>query len=341
MANRFGKSYGFVVTAVNRQGEESAPSAVATASFQRPRAASLADHIITLEKLAQGFELTHDYIGAGEIWTYHLAAEAVTAQKLAAQTVYLNHLAFTPLTAAAGKSSTEIIATINASPETGTLTIASKRIHLASDSVIADGVIQAAAIAAGAVTADKINVTDLSAISADMGTLTAGQINVGSGLVKIGADVYGTDDGIYVGQGGTIIVTDADGNVVFDANSKFQGVLQVMMGFPNTQVYNAAAPITFTDLDLSSVVGAYRAWVLLRVHNTGALGTGYWFRENGDTDVTAEDATIPRGTGAAYLAGPQAGYFLVPTDNAGIVEWRAGAANVTTITVKSFIRAAS
>jgi hypothetical protein len=43
--------------------------------------------------------------------------------------------------------------------------------------LIVDGSVKAEAIAANAVTADKVNVTDLAAISANMGTITAGSIS--------------------------------------------------------------------------------------------------------------------------------------------------------------------
>ena len=46
-----------------------------------------------------------------------------------------------------------------------------------SGDLIVDGSVKAQAIAANAVTADKVNVTDLAAISADMGTITAGSIS--------------------------------------------------------------------------------------------------------------------------------------------------------------------
>ena len=46
-----------------------------------------------------------------------------------------------------------------------------------SGDLLVDGSVKAEAIAANAVTADKVNVTDLAAISADMGTITAGSIS--------------------------------------------------------------------------------------------------------------------------------------------------------------------
>src|SRR5690606_3893688 len=59
--------------------------------------------------------------------------------------------------------------------------------HLAADSVTAG------AIAAGAVTADAIDVDELSAISANMGTVTAGQVQTPNGRVKFGENALGVN----------------------------------------------------------------------------------------------------------------------------------------------------
>ena len=72
---------------------------------------------------------------------------AITAIKIAANSVNTNHLVANAVTAG----------------------------------IIAAGAVSASAIQAGAVTADKINVNSLSAISANLGSITAGNINIGSG----------------------------------------------------------------------------------------------------------------------------------------------------------------
>ena len=60
---------------------------------------------------------------------------------------------------------------------TGTEATWSAITNFISGDLIVDGSVKAQAIAANAVTADKVNVTDLAAISADMGTITAGSIS--------------------------------------------------------------------------------------------------------------------------------------------------------------------
>ena len=125
-------------------------------------------------------------------------------------------------------------------------------------------------VAANAITADKINVTTLSAITANMGTLTAGQISVAGGLVKIGTNVWGTADGIYIGKGGTIIITDSDNEVVFDATSKFQGgMIKKPWGINGVRVFGPA-PGPGTGgmmLDLSPWIESRLAMVFLQIRN--------------------------------------------------------------------------
>lgn len=64
--------------------------------------------------------------------------------------------------------------------------------------------VSAAKIAANAVTADKINVTSLAAVSADLGTITAGTITLnGAGHIKGGQTAYNTGTGYFLGYEGS------------------------------------------------------------------------------------------------------------------------------------------
>ena len=58
-----------------------------------------------------------------------------------------------------------------------------------SGSLIVDGTVGASQIVANAVTADKINVTDLAAISADLGSITAGALNINNAFTVTSAGV--------------------------------------------------------------------------------------------------------------------------------------------------------
>lgn len=75
---------------------------------------------------------------------------------------------------------------------------------------IATGTLTAAQIAAGTITADRMNVTDLSAISANIGTITTGTINA-TASVNAGAIKAGTISGQVVNLG--------DGNVQLDGTN--------------------------------------------------------------------------------------------------------------------------
>lgn len=110
--------------------------------------------------------------------------------------------------------------------------------------------------------------------------------------------------------------------------------------FPtDTQVYNSTAPNnSFTDLDLSSVVGKTRRMVVLRVQTNTAGGQIYSFRRNGDT-VTIGSSFAAQGSISKTfsLQTGEAAYVLVPTDSAGIVEWTAYANSPSTvITVEAY-----
>lgn len=90
---------------------------------------------------------------------------------------------------------------------------------------------------------------------------------------------------------------------------------------PDVRVYNAVAPIAWTDLDLSAVVGARRCTVLLNIINDGGAGASQTtWRTNGNTRV------INDGVGkGGNLADGEDCSVLVETDAAGIVEWIASA----------------
>ena len=70
-------------------------------------------------------------------------------------------------------------------------------IHVGADQITADE------IRAGAITAEKINVTNLAAIEADLGSITAGNITLDtSGYIKGGQTAYDTGTGFFLGYAG-------------------------------------------------------------------------------------------------------------------------------------------
>jgi hypothetical protein len=99
-----------------------------------------------------------------------------------------------------------------------------------------------------------------------------------------------------------------------------------------TQVYNAAAPVAWTDLDLSGTIGSYATMVLLKVKGDGSEQT-VAFRKNGDTDEFY-DATplMAMGVAIAQLVGEHT-VHLVATDASGVIEWIAANTDTTTIDI--------
>jgi hypothetical protein len=105
--------------------------------------------------------------------------------------------------------------------------------------------------------------------------------------------------------------------------------------FSTTSVFNGTSANTFTDLNLSSVVGVAQRTVMLKAQNSNA-GKLFVFRPNGDTadyyhaSVLGANVVV---TGASSIAG----MAIVKTDTNGIVEWRTtNAENNCIISVESF-----
>jgi hypothetical protein len=110
---------------------------------------------------------------------------------------------------------------------------------------------------------------------------------------------------------------------------------------PLSSAFNGTAPTSYTDLDLSSIVGARQCTVLLKVNNTDTSNDRYYaFRRNGETlepNTASSNAVGTSKTGLVTGAGGNKyALVLVTTDSSGIVEWLASGASSTIITVDSF-----
>ncbi len=138
-----------------------------------------------------------------------------------------------------------------------------------------------------------------------------------------------------------IVETDAAG-VIEWISSVACNVTITLQGWASTthsggEVYNAALPAAWTDMDLSAVVGSNIAMALLRVKNDGAA-QGIGIRRNGEAYDTLPAASETSACSYASLYGGAAAYLLVETDAAGIVEiLRSSPAGSTfVITVEAF-----
>lgn len=98
-----------------------------------------------------------------------------------------------------------------------------------------------------------------------------------------------------------------------------------------TEVYNGtlAASSTWYDLDLSAVIGANYAKVLL--HLTVAINASTFFRRNGSALADSVNDGV---LAAQYFPC----YLVAFTDGAGILEWKQGAARATVITLVAYIK---
>jgi len=122
---------------------------------------------------------------------------------------------------------------------------------------------------------------------------------------------------------------------------KAEASTTVMTGaFPNSSAFSGTAPTSFTDLDLSSIVGANEAIVTLRVDNTSGSNNNFAFRPNGQSyDTTYNNANqgIENKTSTDTLDSS----VIINTDSAGIIEWKGSSALSTTIYVTYYLKQVS
>lgn len=104
--------------------------------------------------------------------------------------------------------------------------------------------------------------------------------------------------------------------------------------FSTTEVFAAAnAPTSYTDLDLSAVVGVGQRMVMLRVVNGDGSTRQYGFRRNGDTGASSG---VAAGANILNLPTTQVGYVVCSTDTSGVVEWICSAATTSTINMEAY-----
>jgi hypothetical protein len=103
-----------------------------------------------------------------------------------------------------------------------------------------------------------------------------------------------------------------------------------------TQVYNAAAPIIWTDLDLSSVVGAQVALVIIKVINITTNLRTLAVRKNGDTDDFYE-GSASYGCAESDIKTSTHVVFLVFTDSTGKIEWKTEEAQTVVIDIMGYM----
>ena len=107
----------------------------------------------------------------------------------------------------------------------------------------------------------------------------------------------------------------------------------------STEVFNGAPPTTWTDLDLSSVVGTNKALVMLKVTNlSSSFINVIAFRQNGDKASYSTTQT-PTGANKGGLASePDSNIMMTYTDANGIIEWKSSDSKTVKIEVEVFIK---
>ena len=91
-----------------------------------------------------------------------------------------------------------------------------------------------------------------------------------------------------------------------------------------TEVYSGTPSFAWLDLDLSSIVGANPALVLLKLACTSSNRV-FAFRKNGDTDEFYNSSSAANASGVALIKLSQAGLhlaILVATDANGVIEYK-------------------
>ena len=163
------------------------------------------------------------------------------------------------------------------------------------------------------------------------------------------------NDGIQSGQLSTITAANKiSGAALYNLANTPSGAGQIPLAnldnapirgakFSSTTVFtiNDTTPVAYEDLDLSAVTGAIRCLAVLFVYNDDAsLTSKVWFRPNGSAnDITdpAGNTTLGGGITAATILADQYATIVVPTDTAGIVEWKESGVTDMTILVRGWI----
>lgn len=148
---------------------------------------------------------------------------------------------------------------------------------------------------------------------------------------------------------GLTIGTSANNLVQLDASSKLPPVDGSQLtnlptsGFwthSGTQVFSGTSPTSWTDLNLSSVVGSARSLVLLKVLLSSATVSNIAFRTKGETaDVGyGSNASFGAGCTAMTIENTRIGYAILETDASGYVQWKDSNNASITITLIGYIK---
>jgi len=124
------------------------------------------------------------------------------------------------------------------------------------------------------------------------------------------------------------------------ASSSAPATLENVIGrfsYSGAQVFWGMCPTSWTDLDLSSIVGSRRALVFLKVKaREGITSKTYKFRPDGDTDEYSYGSGYSHCSTCVVAIG-ECGTVWVMTGSNGKIEWMSGQSHGTTIWLLGYI----
>lgn len=134
---------------------------------------------------------------------------------------------------------------------------------------------------------------------------------------------------------GTTAVTQTAGdNSTKVATTAYVDAAAQPTQFVTTQVFSGTASTSYTDLDLSAVVGARQRMVMLRAVSNNT--DGIMFQRKG-TSYTYSSSSITYGVSGGGSASNVSMNFIVATDANGVVQWRTNSGtNTVTINVEAY-----
>ncbi len=147
--------------------------------------ANIANATITTTQIAAAAAITGAQIASATIGAANIVANTITASQIAANTITASQIAANTVTA--GQIAANTITATQIAAATITTT------QIAANTIVGNN------IAANTITSGKISVSQLSAISADLGAITAGSITINGGVASIDSSGNSTFKSIQVG----------------------------------------------------------------------------------------------------------------------------------------------
>lgn len=183
-------------------------------------AGQIASNTITAGQIASN-TITASQIASNTITATQIAANTITAGQIASATITAGQIAANTITASQIAANTITAGQIAAGTITATQLAASYIVvgNAASDVNAGVTTINGGQITANTITAAKLNVSTLSAITANLGTVTAGELTIGSSPAISGNTMSGAGSHLY--SDGRFALGNSSTNMVFDGTNAY------------------------------------------------------------------------------------------------------------------------